>query len=436
MSSAVTARMKGLRVKAQTIPVAISIRSVLPGQVGGLGDRAAEQLRRPDALDARRLGLQRSPPRGPRPRCRSRRPRRGSSALRPAAARLADARRGSRRRRARGATWRRRTIAAFAGRALEEEVEVVLPGEADAAVDLDRGVGDAPAGVRGVGLRHRGGQRQRLGLGVGGPGGVERRRAGVLGLQQHLRAAVGDRLVGADRAAELLAVLGVLDRHLERPLGDAGLLGGERDADRGGRPGSSRRPAPGSVASAATRTPSKRTAERRRVGSIDGSRLTVTPSASRSTTWRRPSEVATRKKSAAAASMTRTFSPSRTTPSPSALASIVKSPDRCRRAGVEERRGAAQLALGERAQVALLLLVGAADRRARGRRSCWRRAATGRARSPSPRRGRRGRRSRAPGRPTPRAAPARSSRAPPSPSSRTRRSRCSDSASSRIRSRL
>ena len=115
--------------------------------------------------------------------------------------------------------------------ALEEEVEVVLPGEPDPAVDLDRGVGDAPAGVGGVGLRHRGRKRQRVGVGVGGPGGAVDGGAGVLGLEQHLRAAVRDRLVGADRAAELLAVFGVLDRHLHRPLGDAGRLGGERDAD-------------------------------------------------------------------------------------------------------------------------------------------------------------------------------------------------------------
>ena len=115
--------------------------------------------------------------------------------------------------------------------ALEEEVQVVLPGEADPAVHLDRGVGNAPAGVGGVGLRHRGRQRQRLGLGVGGPGRAVDGGAGVLGLEQHLRAAVRDRLVGADRPAELLAVLGVLDRHLHRPLGDAGRLGGKRDAE-------------------------------------------------------------------------------------------------------------------------------------------------------------------------------------------------------------
>jgi histidinol-phosphate aminotransferase len=40
---------------------------------------------------------------------------------------------------------------------------------------------------------------------------------------------VRDRLVGADRAAELLALLRVLDRHLHRPLGDADELRRERD---------------------------------------------------------------------------------------------------------------------------------------------------------------------------------------------------------------
>ena len=42
--------------------------------------------------------------------------------------------------------------------------------------------------------------------------------------------------------------------------------------------------------------------------------------------WRLPSAVATTKKSALAASGTSTFLPSRTMPSPSALASIVKAP--------------------------------------------------------------------------------------------------------------
>ena len=57
---------------------------------------------------------------------------------------------------------------------------------------------------------------------------------------QHRRALVLDGLEGADRPAELLAQLGVLDRHLQRPLRSAGLFRGEADgrdlehpADRG-----------------------------------------------------------------------------------------------------------------------------------------------------------------------------------------------------------
>ena len=229
-----TARMKGLRVKAQAIPVATSILSVLPGQVGGLGDRGAEQLRRPDALDAGRLGALRLGL-----EVGDRGADRGDGDAVERAHRVGPAQAAT------GSAASARTASATRSRchlaspkhgrvrlaALEEEVEVVLPGEADAAVDLDRGVGDAPAGVGGVGLGHRGGQRQRLRLGVGRPGGAVDGRARVLGLEQHLRAAVGDRLVGADRAAELLAVFGVLDRHLHRPLGDPGRLGGEGDAE-------------------------------------------------------------------------------------------------------------------------------------------------------------------------------------------------------------
>ncbi len=56
MSSAETARRNGLRVNAQVIPVPIPIDSVLRGEPGGLGERRAVELDRPDALDARRLG--------------------------------------------------------------------------------------------------------------------------------------------------------------------------------------------------------------------------------------------------------------------------------------------------------------------------------------------------------------------------------------------
>ena len=57
---------------------------------------------------------------------------------------------------------------------------------------------------------------------------VERAR---LGAQEHLRAAVRDGLEGADRHAELLAVLDVLERHVERALADADDLGRDRGAD-------------------------------------------------------------------------------------------------------------------------------------------------------------------------------------------------------------
>ena len=105
----------------------------------------------------------------------------------------------------------------------------MLPGEADAAEDLERVGGHPPGRVGGAGLGHRGRQRQRLRLGVGAPGRVVGERARLLDVVEHPGAAVRDGLVGADRAVELLALLGVVDRHLHRPLGDPGQLGGERD---------------------------------------------------------------------------------------------------------------------------------------------------------------------------------------------------------------
>src|SRR5688500_5341225 len=110
--------------------------------------------------------------------------------------------------------------------ALEEEVQVVLPREADAAVDLERGPRDTTPGVARIRLPARGRQRRRLRLVVERPRRPVDRRAGALDLEQHLRARVRDRLVRPDRAAELLALLGVGYRHLHRPLGHADRLGG------------------------------------------------------------------------------------------------------------------------------------------------------------------------------------------------------------------
>src|SRR3954468_8493105 len=114
--------------------------------------------------------------------------------------------------------------------ALEEKVDVVLPGEPDAAEDLYGRGGDRASGVGGARLGHRRGEGKGLRLGAGGPGRVVGERARLLDVVEHLRAAVGDRLIGADRSAELLALLRVLDGHVHGASRDAGELGGQRDA--------------------------------------------------------------------------------------------------------------------------------------------------------------------------------------------------------------
>ena len=117
-------------------------------------------------------------------------------------------------------------------RALEEEVQVVLPGEADAAVDLQRAARDVDRRVGRVGLGAVGRHVGVLGVVVERPRRPVGDRARALGLEEHLRAGVRDGLVGADRAAELLALLGVLDRGLRHARGDADGLGGGHHRDR------------------------------------------------------------------------------------------------------------------------------------------------------------------------------------------------------------
>ena len=69
--------------------------------------------------------------------------------------------------------------------------------------------------------------------------------------------------------------------------------------------------------------PSKFTVERRRVVSIEISGVTLMPSLSAGTMWRRPSLVATRKKAAPAASATSSFLPFRMMLSPSASSAFI-----------------------------------------------------------------------------------------------------------------
>ncbi len=114
-------------------------------------------------------------------------------------------------------------------------MHVVLPGEPDAAVQLDP-LGGGPA----QGLQRLGqGEPARL-LAVGGgagPGRVVRRRAGRLHLDVGVGQPVLDRLEGADRPPELLALPHVLHGPLQHPAGRPHGLGGETDGDGVAEPG-------------------------------------------------------------------------------------------------------------------------------------------------------------------------------------------------------
>ncbi len=105
-------------------------------------------------------------------------------------------------------------------------MRVVLPGAADAAEHLDAVL---DVGLRGGDTDARGQGRRNGELGLigirRGAGGVGGGHLGLLGAAQHLRAQVLDGLEAADRLAELLAHLGVGDRGVQRPSGDAGGLG-------------------------------------------------------------------------------------------------------------------------------------------------------------------------------------------------------------------
>src|SRR5205823_8407222 len=75
-------------------------------------------------------------------------------------------------------------------RSLVEPVHVRLPREADPAMRLDRAGGDFASRVGGGSLGHRGRLGKPLGVRVSGPRRIGGRRAGLLGFEQHLRAAM------------------------------------------------------------------------------------------------------------------------------------------------------------------------------------------------------------------------------------------------------
>jgi hypothetical protein len=113
----------------------------------------------------------------------------------------------------------------------EQEVAVDVPGEADAAVDLDVLGGD-----QGGRLRHHrlGDGGRRLALGVvhrAGPGGVVGGDPGQLQLVEHVDDLVPDHLERGDGPVELDPLPGVVGRHGQGPLARAHALGAQGDPD-------------------------------------------------------------------------------------------------------------------------------------------------------------------------------------------------------------
>ena len=113
-------------------------------------------------------------------------------------------------------------------RALVQTVEPMLPGEADAAEHLDRGLADARRrSRRRTTSRPRRDRRLRVAR-RDAPRRPERERARELDARVRVGERVRDGLVDADLLAELLARRRVLERVLEREPRDAARLERER----------------------------------------------------------------------------------------------------------------------------------------------------------------------------------------------------------------
>ena len=112
--------------------------------------------------------------------------------------------------------------------ALEIQVHVVLPREADAAVHLDALAGGVAIGVAAIRLGHGYGQGRLGHVFIHGPGRIVGGGFGRLHLQHHLGALVLDGLKAADRAPELDALLGVRHADVEHLLRPADHLGAQR----------------------------------------------------------------------------------------------------------------------------------------------------------------------------------------------------------------
>ena len=106
----------------------------------------------------------------------------------------------------------------------------VVAGVAVAAEHLDGVGGDLHRDVGGEALRGGAEERQVLVAALGAAGGGVRHLAGGLDLHAHVGEQELQALEVRDRLAELLALLGVAERVVERALGDADRLRGDGDA--------------------------------------------------------------------------------------------------------------------------------------------------------------------------------------------------------------
>jgi len=107
------------------------------------------------------------------------------------------------------------------------KVEIVFPGEAHAAVDLDAAVADGASGIAGVHFGDGDG-----GCGVGriffeGPAGIVDGGTGAFGFEIHVGTLMLDGLKHADGFAELFSRFGVFDGDVESALHAADEFGGE-----------------------------------------------------------------------------------------------------------------------------------------------------------------------------------------------------------------
>src|SRR5580658_9710971 len=127
----------------------------------------------------------------------------------------------------RGGATEERTIS---GGPLDEEMAVVLPGEADAAERLDRFTTHEALAVVGGSLGHgdRGGPVR--GVLADGRDGEVAERASPLNSDEHVAHFVLDRLEGADGDAELLALLDVRQQEVKEGIAGTDRL--EREPDR------------------------------------------------------------------------------------------------------------------------------------------------------------------------------------------------------------